>query len=112
MDSPEPDTNHTIDDPTSSVQHDHVASVTATSDGLPSTGDRGEVETLIKRVATLKMSTPVPKAMNEASEMASAIAANVASSPRGALSPDVRRAFADLLTANSEMLHRSARRGA
>ena len=28
MDSPEPDTNHTIDDPTSSVQHDHVASVT------------------------------------------------------------------------------------
>lgn len=79
-----------------------------TSDGL----SVDSVDSLIEKVAQLKASEPVPKAINEASEVAAAMAAKVASSPRAAISPDVRRAFAELLTANSEMLHRNARRSA
>ena len=115
MESPDDrvQTQRADDDQTSSVRLDAAFDSTATPDGQSDSATKGDdLEHLIERMAQLKASEPVPKLMNEAHEVAEQVAAKVAASPRGAVSPDVRRAFAELLTANSEFLHRNARRSA
>ena len=95
------------DDPTSSVHLVCRLPPAESPDGLCE--DVVGVENLIERVAQLKTSDSVPKAMDEASDLVTQLSAKVAAASPGAVSPDARRAFAELLTANSEMLHRKLR---
>ena len=101
------------DDPTSSLELERCPS-TATPEGLADDAEKENddlLKSLIERVAQLKASEPVPKVINEVHEVATQVAAKVAASPKGSISPETRQAFAELLTANSEFLHRKARRG-
>ena len=103
MNSPEATHEAISDEPTSDLVVDELASVTATSEEVGK--DEHGVDELLKRVANLKMA-PKPS-MDDAYECASAIAENIASNRR--TSGEMRRAFEELLTTNSEMLHRRSR---
>ena len=111
MNSPEADSSpvfETDDATTESTLIDHIACVTETSDiSKAEAKDDDGINQLLNRAAKLTVSEE-PKAMDAAYDCAAAIAAKVAASPKGT-SGEMRRAFEELLTANSEMLHRKAR---
>ena len=116
MDSPAIETSLVTEDPTSDLPLvDQAAGVTRAGsydDGLSdcSTGCiTPSTEKILQKLAGLKVSeAAVPQTMDEAYDCASAIAADAAKTRRA--SGEMRQAFAELLEANSKMLHRPKRR--
>ena len=110
------------EDPTSELSLLDTACYTAPSDELAGKSDcvssppiqvernNDTPDALLERVASLTLAADVasPATMNEAFDCAADLAANAAATRR--TSVEMRKAFTELLTANSEMLHGKKRR--